>query len=271
MDGTVVVVFFLLAGAMLALAIYGAASKSKLEDGNRSYLKSELSKIPGFSAGQFIYSSDYSKVLAVDSESERICLIGARLVWTNSHGNNRIASGGRVGSLVRVVDCHDILSVEIEEDSEGIPLSMRPGDMGRAIVGGMIAGPAGAIAGVTTSGALRKATKSAKRIDLRITISDIDSPVLVINLLNKPKADASHERNLAQQWEARIKVLIHLAGSSAGSLKQERDGKSLNVGTYNGTNSPSIAAELRALADLVKDGTLTAAEFDVQKARLLNS
>ena len=203
-----VVAFFAITVLMAAIAIFGRVSDSKIKTDRRSALYSTLSSIPGFTADSYVYSSDFARMLAVDKSSKRMCLIKARRVLSdNSDRAQRIAyrDPSFSSGFMRVVDAHDILSVEVEEDG------MRPNAVGRAIAGGVIAGPAGAVVGAMTSGAHGAPTTAATRIDLKVMVSDITDPLLVINFLNMPKGDASRERGTAQEWQARVKVLAHLA------------------------------------------------------------
>ncbi len=221
--GSAAIVLFVITVILASLTIYGRMSGSKIRADRSSYLRSTLSSVPGFSVDSYVFSSDFARILAVDNRSKRVCLIKARLVASdNSDRVQNITSqdSTHFSGFTRLVDAQDILSVEIEEDND-LPLSMRPNAVGRAIAGGVIAGPAGAVVGAMTSGSRGAPTTAAKRIDLKVMVSDINSPLLLINLLNKPKRDASRERGVAQQWQARVKALVHLAKVDA-SLQDRR-------------------------------------------------
>ena len=214
--GSATIALFVVSGLLAILALYGRVSKSNIEAKRKSYLRATLSTVPGFTTDSYIYSSDFARILAADASSKSICLIKARLVASdNSDRGGNITNRDFTG-FTTVINAQDILSVEIEEDNDVMPLSMRPGAIGRAIAGGVIAGPSGAIVGATTGNSPGRAAKNAKRIDLKVTVSDIHNPLRIINLLNDPKADASYERDLAQQWQARIKALVHLAEIESG-------------------------------------------------------
>jgi len=81
------------------------------------------------------------------------------------------------------------------------------GGIGRAIIGGMIAGSAGAVIGSAT------AKKSIKSLNLVVYYCDIENPQFIFNIL-KPNIHVNHENKLktidfTQKVNASIKALIN--------------------------------------------------------------
>lgn len=79
-----------------------------------------------------------------------------------------------------------IIESELKEDDETVTKSSRGSQIGGAIIGSVIAGGVGAAVG-GLSGKKVSVTKS-KRIDLEITVNDLNNPIHRINFMNYPNS-----------------------------------------------------------------------------------
>lgn len=79
----------------------------------------------------------------------------------------------------------DVLEYELMEDAD----SVTKGGLGRAAVGGVLLGGVGAIVGGVTGG--KKTKKIINSLKLKITVNNISSPVVWIDLINTPTKTAS--------------------------------------------------------------------------------
>ena len=112
----------------------------------------------------------------------------------------------------------DILSSEIVEDGSQVTQTSRASQVGGALLGGLIAGPLGALVG----GVSGKTTTSGEvsSLQLRIVVNDSETPTHSIELLASflpsavTKKDGAAYRatiDQAREWHDRISVLIRRA------------------------------------------------------------
>ncbi|MGZ9868111.1 hypothetical protein ACU3L3_06790 [Priestia endophytica] len=120
-------------------------------------------------------------------------------------------------STEQVVDKKDILQSEIIEDGTTISQVSRTGQVGGALVGGMLAGGVGAVVGGL--GASRTQTQKVTNIKLRLTVNDVNSPIKQITFFNKPQKEAVKKdnpeylvsNNIAIEFQKIMEVLIKRA------------------------------------------------------------
>jgi hypothetical protein len=165
---------------------------------------------------------------------------------------------------VRSIAWHDILSAEILED--GVKVQTSTDGVGRALVGGAVFGISGAIAGAATGS--RETASKISRIELEILTRDPTRPrhVEVFHStvpFQAPLATSSFAYRThigqAREWLARIRALIgqHEAASGRPRIVE--------------TLQRSLTDELARLAELHHAGTLSAAEFEAAKRKLLDA
>lgn len=115
--------------------------------------------------------------------------------------------------LDTIIDVGDIVSVEIQRSATTVmqldmqSVTKKKGGLTRALVGGLIAGPAGAIVGAGTAGSVTSGSTTGKQvtsygpIDLVIGITDLHNPVVKMRMLSMPSAE---------DWLHRIRGAITL-------------------------------------------------------------
>ena len=158
----------------------------------------------------------------------------------------------------QIINYSDIISSEIKEESytfktgntKIVTKNSNGSTMGRAIVGGMIAGPAGAIIGGTTSKKTSEVIDTTRQHTIKhyyvlINLTDIKNPLLKID---------------CGQNDPKYSELLHSTIQSILASKQEKQD----------TASKSIADDLIKLASLNDQGIITQEEFDIQKQKLLS-
>lgn len=206
-----------------------------------------LSDIPDFAVTQQVIGDDGATAVAIDEQRKKVCFI--------DHRQQEISS--------RVVTYKDILSSEIFEDGSVTTRTVRSSQIGGAFVGGLALGGVGAIIGGLSG--QTKTSGKVKRIDLRITVNDTQSPLHDVNFLDveTKQEDHTYQRAMkaARHWHGLVEVLIKRADVEDRA----------NVVTAPLSQPTSIADELKKLADLRDSGVLSVEEFEQQKSRVLSA
>jgi hypothetical protein len=132
--------------------------------------------------------------MAVDEQTNQICFYQFRQ--------------GKLDA--RIFQGQDILEAEVVEDGYSVTKSSTSSVAGRAVLGGLLLGPAGAIVGGVT--AKRRTDGKVKSIDLRVIVNDTAKPIHTINFMNieQEKGSAIYKKAFAdaKHWHAVINVLI---------------------------------------------------------------
>lgn len=240
-----IVVCGVLLGAVIAIAIAISAARGTAE------LKRNLATVPNFVASQEVMGCDGASGLAIDESGTRLCLLRK--------------SGDDVSS--RVVSYRDIVSVELFEDGSSISKTVRSSQLGGAVIGGLALGGIGAVVGGLSG--KTETVNRVRRVDLRIVVAELNEPLHDVPLLNVQvdKGGLVHSQVLlkARRWHGIVSVLVKRAEEEAML------GGRLPVSAGTDRLTPSIADELKKLADLHNSGVLTAGEFQQQKTALLRA
>lgn len=149
----------------------------------------------------------------------------------------------------------DIDDFELLEDGE----SMSQGGLGRALVGGALFGGAGAVVGGVTG--KRKNKEVCNSLKIKITLRDINNPVVYIAFLNT-----------ATKKEGFIyKTHYQLAHECLSVFQLICDKQEMPVNNKDNNNAVGSAAdEIKKFKNLLDEGILTQDEFDAKKKELLS-
>jgi len=193
--------------------------------------------------------SNKNKFLAIDQSAKRIALVDNG-VW-------------------HTFDLKDILESRIIEDGQDVITTSRSSQVGRALVGAVIAGGVGAIIGGV--GATQEQKSEVNRISLKIVVNDIRNPSFTLEFLEKSKVikgDASYKEAMsnASKCHDTISVLIRQADEVDNHVPQIE----ATEGAATTKEVSSVADELEKLFSLKEKGILSNEEFEIQKNKLLN-
>ncbi|MDO8374957.1 MAG: hypothetical protein Q7K57_57585 [Burkholderiaceae bacterium] len=155
-----------------------------------------------------------------------------------------------------VISFAELVSSEVCVDSETVVKTGRVGQLGAALVGGVVLGGIGALIGAM--GASKKQANNIRAVELKVLTTDAKRPIHTVTFFDG-KAPYSAERALkaASHWHDLISVAIretHIATEQATAGK----GKGL----------PN---ELEKLWHLKTVGALSEVEYQAAKARLLSA
>ena len=141
--------------------------------------------------------------------------------------------------------------------------------IGGAVVGGLLAGGAGAIIGQSIG------SNKTKSIDLKIVTTDFDNPQIIVPLHDKD-VEIRMEKGLKSVLGTIAKGSKHLANKRAEEAQQllgqldsicaqHKSNTDANIVLQQGSN----ADELAKYKKLLDDGTITQGEFDAKKKQIL--
>ncbi len=153
---------------ILGFFVLDRASK-KSEDRLIAALNAVIDQLtPDFrNAGPSAIGKDESSCLLLAQETKRVCLIELSDDYETQH---------------RIVGHRDLLEVELVQDGISITKTSRSSQAANALIGGAIFGGVGAVVGALTSTSVT--SDKIKRIDLRLTVNDLDRPLFILNFLN---------------------------------------------------------------------------------------
>lgn len=131
------------------------------------------------------------------------------------------------------------------------------GGIGRAIVGGVLAGGVGAIVGAGTRGS----SDVVKNLALRIITNDISNSMVMITLIKSDtKRDSAFYKNCLASAQGIYPTIVSILNSSKTSKQTLSES----------IDSKSVSHQIRELAKLKEEGLLTEEEFNKKKKALLN-
>lgn len=153
-----------------------------------------------------------------------------------------------------VYNYSDIIDFELLEDGD----SISQGGLGRALVGGVLFGGTGAIVGGVTG--KRKNKSICNSLKIKVTLNDINYPVVYINFINTPtKKDGFVFKTIYKEAHECLSVLQLICN------EQEK----VESAIVNSIQANSNADEIKKYKSLLDEGILTQEEFDAKKKELL--
>jgi len=163
-------------------------------------------------------------------------------------------TGGFLGTN-KIYSYDEIVEYELLEDG-GVVAS---GGVGRAIVGGLLFGGAGAIVGGVTAG--KKSVVNNMKI--KVTVNNFNNPTVFINVLNSQARTDSFIYKMASETAQNILSTFILI------QKQKEQMAIQNAVPDMRTASLSIPDEILKFKNLLDSGIITQDEFEMQKKKLL--
>ena len=152
---------------------------------------------------------------------------------------------------IEIIDFSKIIECQLLEDSNII----QKGGIGRAVVGGVIAGGVGAIVGATT----RQSKNIVNDLQIRILTNDINNSFYIIHIIDtETKKDSlifKHSMEFANNVYSTIIAIIKLNDNSN------------NIGI---TTNEDFEQQIEKLSNLKEKGIITQEEFDKSKKKILS-
>ncbi|MBO5615034.1 MAG: SHOCT domain-containing protein [Prevotella sp.] len=165
----------------------------------------------------------------------------------------------------------DIISVEIIEDNMTLASKSTMRTIGGTVVGGALAGGAGAVVGGLSGDSKMK--KKVSLVQVKMRIRDIDNPTLTINCYDcKTMTSGQEAETDGLLWGVYKQGLEHaqqITDLVSVIIDDVDRAEKQNLSSTVTMPSGSIAEELEKLAILRDKGILTDEEFKEQKMKLL--
>lgn len=162
--------------------------------------------------------------------------------------NNKLAVVQSKKSEPLIYDYRDILDFEVMENGS----SKQKGHAGSAIVGGLMFGTVGAIAGASRK---KKEIPMCKSLSLSITVNSPDCPRIDIPFITSQVKEDSLS----------YKFSIETVNEIASALEYMKN----KCKSENSAEPLSAADEIKKFKSLLDDGTITQDEFNMKKKQLL--
>lgn len=110
--------------------------------------------------------------------------------------------------LSRSIDFKDIISCELIIDGTTTYKKSATRTVGGAIIGGVISGGVGAVVGGLSGSSKEK--KKIEKIDMKISIRDIDTPSVIVNFCNYNIYGIEERIKVANEWKDRVSAIIDM-------------------------------------------------------------
>lgn len=176
---------------------------------------------------------------------------------------------------VRVLAPSDILGSELCVDGENLTTKSTGAQLGRALVGGVIFGPVGAVIGAMTAGS--KTKSSISDVELRLTVKDLKKPTFAAKFhsgaaLAKDGFVANSILQKATEWNDRVVVLMNEVDPTPEQLRALLERHDLDARRANGgLTTAELVDQVGLESVLARYGvTHSGAQFYVQ-ARTFNT
>ncbi len=247
----------------------GALGRTKLNDGTFLCLNCVVKT--GISQG---FTANTLKGLSLDGikerieyhekdmkeNSERVANFNATYqvggyIWFDDNHKWFLFPQGTFSSKINncyVFKYDEIVDFKVLEDGTAIT----KGGLGKALVGGVIFGRAGIIAGGTS----KKTIEICNKLEIKVTTRNQDRPVVYLNLINTKFKKSSF---LYKQASKSVQDILSKFQIVVDQLEQEKGV------TKESTSGTSSADEIKKFKELLDMDAITQEEFDTKKKELL--
>lgn len=180
--------------------------------------------------------------------------------------------------MSRKIHFDEVISVDIIEESKNNIVTNTFGTdkkkvaLGKALVGGALLGPAGAIIGGTSGKTNRQSTSVATEVeycncmDIVIKTSSSDIPIVKINIIPYPieKSSLMYQKSLesAKSTLYIFESLMPNCNKVESEITEKIENNTSNIDKYD---------QLAKIKKLLDDDVITQEEFNQEKAKILNS
>ena len=212
----------------------------------------------------------YSQDSPVDDQSDKQTgsIRGENGNYLVKYDMKRKLVGFKVKGNYKIYKFSDILQCEVMEDGATTMKQSTTGAIGRGLLGGLLAGGAGAIiGGVTTR---MRVQEKIYEVSLRVIINDHQFPCFTLQCLNSPFGTSKR----GFDYDSAIKAVQYYYSIFSGIISQGEQMRNIENGMLiqNAHRTPdSIPDTLMKWKSLLDSGIITEEEFQTQKMAILNN
>ena len=177
---------------VIIVVVYYAMTTARALEAQEADVMQCIQRLPGFHASQTCFVSQEGMIKAgilLDEESKQICILKCM-----------------PRPKTYLYRYSDILACEIIHDGVTVTRTSTSSMVGRALVGGVLLGPLGAVVGGLSAQKTSTSSGDIKRVDLRILVNSVAEPSHVISFLAAEGALAK-----ATHWHGVLSVIIKQA------------------------------------------------------------
>ena len=193
----------------------------------------------GFCVSKQVTDAGNNRSLLVDDTNQEWAVIIARSGWT------------------AVFDYSDLIAYEIVEDGDVIV----QGRVGSAIVGGILFGGLGAIAGASRS---KKVKKTCSSMYVKIVVNSLKTPQIHIPLITSETETNSYNYSIATKKAQEFAAVLSIIKSRAEQEKEPAASASEEK-----TAQTDFSDQIEKYYSLMERGIITKDEFEQKKKQLL--
>jgi hypothetical protein len=217
----------------------------------------EIKKLKQFVSSKQFVSTDGNSGIAIDSRKGKIALF--------KFPSNEIKC--------ELISASDLLSIEIVIDGRSVQKSVPSTKIGSAIIGGLLLGGVGAVVGAIAGNSQQTTTSNLTGVLLRLVINHDDDPLHELTFLTTEAGSYSERvvtaKREAQEVYALLSVLKHNSENQLNSGVKENK-RAISKVNKQPKVAQSPADEIIKLAELLKSGAITEAEFATMKAATIS-
>ena len=176
-------------------------------------------------------------------------------------------SADMIREMTFLLDFSDLVNYELLEDG----ISSYSGGLGRAAVGALTFGAAGAIVGGVTGKKTQKTV--CNKLQLKISTKNNDRPLIFLSLITFPvQTNSASYKNAMLQAQQILSYLDIINSINSSELKEQVSPVNAmpTSNESDKSSATSLSEEILKLKDLLDQGIITEDEFKAMKAKLVS-
>ncbi len=230
---------------LLVIGAFGAFKQTKQENEVAAAVNENSAKLDNFGATKIITGPLGLYKVKIDENSEKVAYISK--------------NGSRVFSY------DDIISVELQESGNTVSQKSTTRTIGGAVLGGVLAGGAGAIVGGLSGSSTQR--RKISSIIVKVTLRDVTDPTVnIVCFENYKLPPYSDDEGLQLFYAPALEIVDTL--NVIIDLVDKRSNPQPNP--VISSESSNLADEISKLHGMLKEGIITEDEFSKMKERLIN-
>ncbi len=239
--GIIIAVLLLL----LVIGAFGAFKQTKQENEVAAVVNENSTKLQDFGATKIIEGPLGQYKVKIDENNEKVAYISK--------------NGSRVFSY------DDIISVELQESGNTVSKKSTTRTIGGAVLGGVLAGGAGAIIGGLSGSSTER--RKVSSIIVKVTLRDVADPTVNIVCFENYKLPPYSDEEGMKYFYAPALEIVDTLNVIIDLVDKRSNPQPTPVAKSESNN---LSDEITKLHGMLKDGIITEEEFTKMKDRLIN-